>query len=111
MKFSIQCSRPRRLIAAAVLVVMPLWGVCESIRDCEFKPTKDARYLCTAVAMVNPVVCDQISTRDGITQCRAITSINPYECDRIDSPSKRQYCKMAVRDLQRDSIWVIKPMK
>jgi len=111
MKLLIRCSRLRRRTAVTALMVMPLWGICESIRDCEFKPTKDARYLCTAVAMANPVVCDQISTRDGITQCRAITSINPYACDRIDSPSKRQYCKMAVRDLQRDSIWAIKPMK
>jgi hypothetical protein len=61
--------------------------------------------------MANTTICDHISTRDGIAQCRATVSINPYECDRIDNPSKRQYCKMGVRDLQRDSIWVIKPMR
>jgi hypothetical protein len=92
------------------LLVFPFWGFCEDIRNCEYKSNSDARYLCTAVAMANPVICDQISTQDGISNCRAMTSKNSYECDRIPSSSKRQYCLMGVRDFQRDSIWAIKRM-
>lgn len=110
MRNAFNLKRNTRNTLIISLLTLPLWGACEGIRDCEHKPTNDARYLCTAVAMVNPVICDQISTRDGTSQCRAITSKNSYECDRITSPGKRQYCLMAVRDLQRDSMWVIKRM-
>jgi len=99
-----------RYVFVASILTLPLLGACESMNACEFKQTKDARYLCTAVSMVNPSICDQISTSDGVSNCKAITSKNSYACDRITSPSKRQYCLMGVRDLQRDSIWAIKRM-
>jgi hypothetical protein len=110
MRNAFNFTRNTRYALITGLLTFPLWGACESIRDCEHKATNDARYLCTATTMVNPVICDQISTRDGISQCRAVTSKNSYECDRITSPVKRQYCLMAVRDLQRDSMWAIKRM-
>jgi hypothetical protein len=110
MNNSLKIATNLRRVLIASLVAFPIWGFCEGIRSCEHKPSNDARYLCTAVAMVNPVICDQISTQDGISNCRAMTSKNSYECDRIPSPSKRQYCLMGVRDFQRDSIWAIKRM-
>jgi hypothetical protein len=110
MRHAFKLAKNTRHALIASLLTFPLWGACEGIRDCEHKATNDARYLCTAAAMVNPVICDQISTTDGVSQCRAITSKNSYECDRITSPGKRQYCLMAVRDLQRDSMWAIKRM-
>lgn len=99
-----------RCVFFASLLMFPILGFSESMNACEFKSTKDDRYLCTAVSMVNPSICDQISTADGVSNCKAVTSKNSYACDRITSPSKRQYCLMGVRDLQRDSIWAIKRM-
>jgi len=110
MRSLFSMSKFSRRVLVASFLTFPLLGACQNVNACEFKSTKDERYLCTAVSMVNTSLCDQISTADGVSNCRAITSKNSYACDRITSPSKRQYCLMGVRDLQRDSIWAIKRM-
>lgn len=95
----------RHLFMGSLLLATSLAGFCESVRDCEMKRTKDEQYLCTAISMVNPVVCDQISSSDSAFYCRAMVANNSYGCDKISSPIRRQSCLMAVRDKQRVAIW------
>lgn len=97
-----------RLCVALVLWMSTTAAWCESVRDCEGKSTKDAQYLCTAVSMVNPVICDQISSRESMFFCRAMVANNSYACDKIDSSVKRQSCLMAVRDKQRGAMWAVR---
>ncbi len=101
MKFSRWC-------VAGVVMWVSTAAWCDSVRDCEGKSTKDAQYLCTAVSMVNPVICDQISARASMFFCRAMVANNSYACDKIDSPVKRQSCLMAVRDKQRGAMWAVR---
>ena len=102
--------KDKKLCIGLVCLLLSLSGWCESVFECERKSSKDAQFLCTAAAMVNPAVCEQISSKDGIHYCRAMVASNSYGCDKIDSPDKRQSCLMAVRDKQRDSIWSYKTM-
>lgn len=95
----------RHIFVGSLLVATSLSGMCESVRDCELKKTKDEQYLCTATSMVNSVVCDQISSTDGVSYCRAMVASNSYSCEKIISPIKRQSCLMAVRDKQRVAMW------
>jgi len=102
--------KDKKLCIGLVCLLLSLSGWCESVFECERKSSKDAQFLCTAAAMVNPAVCEQISSKDGIHYCRAMVASNSYGCEKIDSPGKRQSCLMAVRDKQRDSIWSYKTM-
>jgi len=101
----------QQFMLGVVMALVSLTSHGESVRACEKKPTKDAQYLCTAVAMVNPVVCEQIESRESMYYCKAMVANNSYGCDKIDSPGKRQSCLMAVRDKQRVAIWSNKTMQ
>jgi hypothetical protein len=71
----------QQFMLGVVMALVSLTSHGESVRACEKKPTKDAQYLCTAVAMVNPVVCEQIESRESMYYCKAMVANNSYGCE------------------------------
>lgn len=98
-------------MAVGALMAMALWGAYQGLRETEFTPTPEARELCSTTPKAKPKIFNKITRIDEIVQNSCITALSTKDCDHIDNFSNRQFCKMAVRDLQRETIWSSKPMR